>query len=332
MAPRAKRLKRRHRAVQKRRGAVIFSGTVARYEGGFNAAGPQCNRRRQAGRPPADDRDFRGRTAIICHCYLAAYLSRLGVPALVSGMPADIPHNLGEGALPRKFAATQRASAFGVHIFTASGAAVALLATIAAVQGRWMWMFSLLAIALVIDALDGPLARKINVVERLPDWSGESLDFVVDYVTYVFLPGYAIAMGGLLPDAVAIPLGALIVVTGALYFADRRMKTLDNYFRGFPGVWNAPAFYLFLLRPDPWIAAAAIILLAILTFVPIPFLHPFRVRRLRVVNALLIVAWSGLAVVALVRDMSPGPWVTGALCAIAVYFLGAGLLRCAEAE
>ena len=83
-----------------------------------------------------------------------------------------------------------------------------------------------------------------------------------------------------------------IVVTGALYFADRRMKTADNYFRGFPAVWNAPVFYLFLLRPDPWIAAAAIVLLAVLTFVPVPFLHPFRVRRLRVFNALLIVAWA----------------------------------------
>jgi len=97
-------------------------------------------------------------------------------------------------------------------------------------------------------------------------------------------------------------------------------------------VWNAPVFYLFLLRPDPWIAAAAILVLAVLTFVPIPFLHPFRVRRFRVFNALLIVAWAVLAVVALVRDMSPGPWVTGALCAIALYFLGAGLMRRAETE
>ena len=92
-------------------------------------------------------------------------------------------------------------------------------------------------------------------------------------------------------------------------------------------------FYLLLLRPDPWIAAAAIVLLAVLTFVPVPFVHPFRVRRLRALTvALLIVAWAVLAAVALVRDMSPGPWVTGALCAIALYFLGVGLLRRAEAE
>jgi phosphatidylcholine synthase len=116
-------------------------------------------------------------------------------------------------------------------------------------------------------------------------------------------------------------------MTGALYFADRRMKTTDNYFRGFPGVWNVPAFYLFLLRPDPWIAAATIALLAVLTFVPVPFLHPFRVVRLRAVNVALLAVWSVLAFVALIRDMMPGPWITGALCVIAVYFLGAGILR-----
>lgn len=240
-------------------------------------------------------------------------------------MPADIPRNL-DGAVPPKFAASQRASAFGVHVFTASGAAVALLATIAAVQGKWTWMFWLLAAALLIDAVDGPLARKINVIERLPDWSGESLDFVIDYVTYVFLPAYAIAMGGLLPDVVAIPLGALIVVTGALYFADRRMKTLDNYFRGFPVLWNVVAFYLFLLKPPPWISALMVTALAVLTFVPFRFLHPVRVRRWRSINLVLLGAWGGFGIAALAQDLSPHPWVLAGFCALGIYFTVIGLL------
>jgi phosphatidylcholine synthase len=170
------------------------------------------------------------------------------------------------------------------------------------------------------------------VAERLPRWSGDTLDLVVDFVTYVFVPAYLVAIGGLLPPTAALPLAVLICVVGALYFADRRMKTADNYFRGFPAVWNVPAFYLFLLRPDPWISAAVIVALAILTFVPFPFVHPFRVQRLRAFNALLIVAWAGLAAVALIDDMVPPAWVTGALCAIALYFLGAGLLRQNEAN
>ena len=236
-------------------------------------------------------------------------------------MPADGPPSQPPAAL-----------AFAVHIFTASGAALGLLALLAAAASNWPLMFAWLGIALFVDGIDGALARHVDVANRLPRWSGDTLDLVVDFTTYVFVPAYAVAAGGLVPPLAAIPLAIVIVVSGALYFADRRMKTADNYFRGFPAVWNAPVFYLFLLRPDPWIAAAAIVLLAVLTFVPVPFLHPFRVRRFRTFSALLIVAWVALAVVALLRDMSPGSWVTGALCAIALYFLGAGLLRRAEAE
>jgi phosphatidylcholine synthase len=224
------------------------------------------------------------------------------------------------------------AAAFAVHIFTASGAALGLLALLAAVASNWALMFAFLGAALFVDAVDGALARRLEVAERLPRWSGETLDLVVDFVTYVFVPAYAVAGGGLMPAFLSVPLAIVIVVSGALYFADRRMKTADNYFRGFPALWNAAAFYLFLLRPDPWIAAGAVALLAVLTFVPVPFLHPFRVRRMRAFNALLIVAWSALAVVALLRDMMPGSWITGGLCAIALYFLGAGLLRRPQPE
>jgi phosphatidylcholine synthase len=219
------------------------------------------------------------------------------------------------------------ALAFGVHVFTATGAALGLLALLAASKADWPLMFMLLGVALVVDGVDGALARRLEVAERLPRWSGETLDLVVDFVTYVLVPAYALVVGGLLPQGAAVPLGVAIVVTGALYFADRSMKTKDNYFRGFPGVWNVPAFYLFLLRPDPWIAAATIALLAVLTFVPVPFLHPFRVVRLRALNIALLAVWSVLAFVALIRDMMPGPWITGALCVIALYFLGAGILR-----
>ena len=219
------------------------------------------------------------------------------------------------------------ALAFSVHIFTATGAALGLLALLAASKADWPLMFMLLGVALVVDGVDGTFARRLDVAKRLPRWSGETLDLVVDFVTYVLVPAYALVVGNLLPQSLAVPLGVAIVVTSALYFADRRMKTKDNYFRGFPAVWNVPAFYLFLLRPDPWIAAATIALLAVLTFVPVPFLHPFRVVRLRMLNIALLAAWSVLAFVALIRDMMPGPWIAGALCVIAVYFLGAGILR-----
>ena len=142
-----------------------------------------------------------------------------------------------------------RALAFSVHVLTACGAALALLALLAASHGDWPLMFLWLGVALVVDAIDGPLARGVEGRRGLPRWSGETLDLVVDYTTYVFVPAYAVAAGGLMPDALAIPPAAAIAITGTLYFADREMKTADNFFRGFPAVWNLVVFYLLLLRP-----------------------------------------------------------------------------------
>ncbi len=220
-----------------------------------------------------------------------------------------------------------RFTAFSVHIVTASGALWGLLALMAAARGDWTWMFWWLAIALVVDAIDGPIARKLKVGEHWPQWSGDSLDFVVDFVTYVFVPAYAIAAGGLLPESVAVPLGAVVAITGALYFADTRMKMSDNCFRGFPVLWNAVAFYLFLLKPPPWVGAAGVAVLIILTFVPFPFIHPVRVVRWRKITLALGAAGAILAVIALVYDLAPPPWVALALLAIGLYFCAAGLMH-----
>ena len=218
-----------------------------------------------------------------------------------------------------------RARAFAVHIFTAAGAALALGALMYAVRGQWAAMFLCLGIALIVDGVDGTIARWLKVAEVLPRWSGDVLDLVVDFVTYVFVPAYAIAASGLLPQPLALPAGIVVVVTGALYFADRQMKTADNFFRGFPALWNAAAFYLFLLKPMPALAAVLVIALAVLTFVPFKFLHPLRVARLRALNIAALTLWSLLALIAVLRDLAPGPWVAGGLVAIGLYFLGVGL-------
>jgi phosphatidylcholine synthase len=221
----------------------------------------------------------------------------------------------------------ERARAFTVHIFTATGAALALLALILATGGHWSAMFLCLGAALVVDGADGPLARTFDVQNIVPRWSGDTLDLVVDYTTYVFVPAYAIAASGLLPGALAIPAGIVVVISGALYFADREKKTKDNYFRGFPAVWNLAAFYLYLLEPPEWAAAAGIVILAALCFAPIKFLHPLRVSHWRVFNIALMGLWAVLAFVAVLQDLSPGLYVTLTLSIIAVYFFVIGLLR-----
>lgn len=219
------------------------------------------------------------------------------------------------------------AAAFAVHVFTACGAGCALLALMAAVRADWPTMFVWLGIALVIDGIDGSFARRLRVAVLLPRWSGDVLDLVVDILNYVFVPAYAIVVGRLLPDALAVPLGIVIVVTGALYFADRWMKTSDNYFRGFPGLWNMAAFYLFLVKPEPWLGALIVAALAALTFVPLHVAHPIRIMHLRALTLVALGAWIVLAALAVAEKLAPGFWIVTALCLLAVYFVGIGFLR-----
>src|SRR5438477_10668335 len=215
-----------------------------------------------------------------------------------------------------------RAAAFSVHIFTAIGAGVALIALLEAVREHWAAMFGWLGVALVIDALDGPIARKLDVVRLQPNWSGEVLDLVVDFVTYVFVPAYAITASGLLLPLAAPLLGIGVVVSGALYFADKRMKASDNHFRCFPALWNAAAFYLFLLHLPPALSSLGVAVLIVLTFVPFHVLHPIRVKRLRGLTLSLLAAWAVLSIVALVNDFNVGPAMTTTLCMIAAYIIG----------
>src|ERR1700688_3471448 len=214
-----------------------------------------------------------------------------------------------------------RAAAFSVHVFTALGAGIALIALLEAVREHWAAMFAWLGLALVVDALDGPIARRLDVARVQPNWSGEALDLVVDFVTYVFVPAYAITASGLLLPVAAPLLGAGITVTGALYFADRRMKSADNHFRGFPGLWNVAAFYLFLLHPAPAISSLAVIALIGATFLPFHIIHPVRVVRLRRLTLSLIAVWAVLLMVTLANDFNAGILVKVALCAIAAYFV-----------
>jgi len=122
----------------------------------------------------------------------------------------------------------ERLPAYAVHALTASGAAFALLSLIAAFQGDPAEAFFWLGVALIADGLDGPLARKINIAERVPAVNGETLDLVVDFTTYVFVPAAILIASGLAPFPLLVFLGCVIVASAAVYFADTRMKTEDN--------------------------------------------------------------------------------------------------------
>ena len=246
----------------------------------------------------------------------------------VGAIPDSTAGNMDQTGQPVASPASPRlrAAAFSVHVFTALGGGVALLALLEAVREHWANMFGWLGVALIIDAIDGPLARRLDVARLQPNWSGEVLDLVVDFVTYVFVPAYAITASGMLLPLAAPVLGIGIVVSSALYFADRRMKAADNHFRGFPALWNVAAFYLFLLHLPAALSSLAVAVLIALTFAPFHVLHPIRVVRLRWLTLWLLAVGAGLAIYALARNFDVGAAVIAGLCAIAAYIVGSDVV------
>jgi len=194
---------------------------------------------------------------------------------------------------------------WAVHLFTASGAALAFLAAVATTHAHWQLVFIYLGAALIIDGVDGTIARGMRVSSRLPWFDGAALDFVVDYATYVFVPALIIADGGLMAEPLATIAGIVVAIIGALYFADKRMKTMDHGFRGFPAIWNTIAFLLMVYRPPEAITVIAIALCAILTFSPVEWIHPIRVARLRPLTIAMTVAWAILAIITVLDDLHP---------------------------
>ena len=219
----------------------------------------------------------------------------------------------------------RRLAALGVHAFTASGAMLGFLALIAAVEHRFTAMFVWLAIALIVDGIDGTIARAIGVRDAEPRYSGEILDLVVDFLTYVVVPTYGLVAARIFPEALALPLAGAILISSAFYFADGEMKTREGGFRGFPALWNVAAFLLFALAPGAWLSAVVTLALVGLTFVPIVVVHPIRVRRFRVVTLALVAAWSVLAALALIANLAPSDVVRWGLLATTFGIVGIGL-------
>ena len=215
---------------------------------------------------------------------------------------------------------------WGVHLLTASGGAIALFAVIAAARGAWVTVFLLLGLALVVDAVDGPLARRSRAATQVPWLQGATLDIAVDYATYVFVPAVVVAESELVPHGFRLATGAMIAVVGALYLADARMKTAEAAFRGFPAVWNVVVFQLMVFQLPDVANLVVLVALAALSFAPVEFVHPFRVKRLRRLTSAMAVAWGGLALAALAAGLRPGPVVTVALALVSLYFAVIGVV------
>jgi phosphatidylcholine synthase len=209
-----------------------------------------------------------------------------------------------------------------VHGFTALGAVCGLLAARAAIAGAWEAMFGWLGVALVIDGVDGALARLAKVHRHLPRFSGDRLDLVIDYLTYVFVPALALLQAGFLAGWWGLLLASLVLLSSLFHFADTKSKAEDNSFVGFPAVWNLVAFYVFAFALPQAATAALVLACAALTFVPLKWSHPLRTPLLWPVTAALLLLWAAAAYATLRAGFPAASWPQWALLVSAAYGIG----------
>ena len=222
---------------------------------------------------------------------------------------------------------TIRLQALGVHLFTATGAVFAMLAMLAASEAKWSLMFLWLIVAFGVDGIDGALARKYDVKKNAPRFDGVLLDLIIDYLTYVFIPAFALFKSGLLPGWTGWFAIFIITFASAMYFCDSNMKTKDNSFHGFPGCWNMLVLVLFALSPNFWIILIIVAALAVAMFLPLKFIHPVRTKRWRWLSLPLSLCWIFFAVWAAWVDFHPQSWAHWGLVITSVYLVCAGIVQ-----
>ena len=220
-----------------------------------------------------------------------------------------------------------RIAALSVHLFTASGAVFAMLSMLAAANHQWSLMFLWLVVAFAVDGIDGPLARRFDVKNYAPRFDGMLLDLIIDYLTYVFIPAFALFQSGLLPGWTGWVTIIIITFASAMYFCDGNMKTKDNSFHGFPGCWNMVALVMFAIQPNFWIILSLVTTLAIAMFLPLKFIHPVRTERWRHASLPITLLWISFAGWSAWVDFSSIPIILWVLTLTSLYLISAGLFQ-----
>lgn len=173
------------------------------------------------------------------------------------------------------------AMAWAVHILTASAAFLGILTLLEIFQGEYLHALWLMGLTVVIDAIDGSLARLVRVKEVLPALDGALLDNIVDYLNYVITPCcFLIIKPDVLPHAVALWIVLAITMTSAYQFCQADAKTPDHFFKGFPCYWNIAVFYMFIFNTSAMVNAWILAILCVLVFVPVKYVYPSRLDYL----------------------------------------------------
>ena len=210
-----------------------------------------------------------------------------------------------------------------VHLLTASGLIPVLLAVDALWRGDAYATLLWLAVAVVIDGLDGPLARRFEVTRHIPEIDGAILDHIIDYLSYCFIPALMLMRFDMLPSGWGLPGAALLCIASLYTFAYKQAKTAENDFRGFPALWNLVVFYMLITHSSQAVNLALVVGLSLMTFAPIRVLHPVRVAAGRKVTLPLVIIWLGLIFAYLLRAEAGLPQILdGIFIALSLYLLG----------
>jgi phosphatidylcholine synthase len=232
------------------------------------------------------------------------------------------PHRLRAQPATDSPTAVRRLAAWGIHLLTASSAPAGLLAIRATVAGDAATAFLWMAYTVVVDSIDGTLARTVRVKEVIPWVDGSRLDDVVDYFTYVLVPAFFLLQMNLLPPAWAVPIVSLVAIASGYGFSQTAAKTADHFFTGFPSYWNVVAFYLYALGWPPAVNAAWVIAFAAGVFIPLRYVYPSRTPALRGLTVALGIAW-GVALLYILTHLHTAPHalVVASLAFPVYYFL-----------
>lgn len=189
------------------------------------------------------------------------------------------------------------ACAWGVHLYTALGAAFGLLAIHYADVGNFRASFLAMTVTIVIDSSDGTLARAVRIRERVPGVDGELLDNIIDYLTFVVVPMVFVMRVGMVPTGcVGLAVVSFVAIASAYQFSQTAAKTPDHYYTGFPSYWNIAVFYLYYARVSATASAAVLVVLGVMVFVPIKYVYPSRTETLRPLTLGYGIFWGAVTI------------------------------------
>ena len=178
-----------------------------------------------------------------------------------------------------------------VHLLTGFGIVAGFFSLIAVMNSNQKEAFLWLGLAFLIDSIDGTLARKFNVKKNLPNIDGKMLDSIIDFFNYVIIPSIMIYWFRYVPDQFLVLIPAILIFISIYSYVNLNILTSDNYYNGFPAIWNVIVLYFYIFGSSQYINLIFLIILIFLKFSRFKCIHPLRVKKFRNLSIFFAIIW-----------------------------------------